>query len=158
MKRKYKDRNCEDCGIFFTPSVPYQKFCGSRTLKIGCSYKQTVMRNKRYGKKFREKNIDYYKDKPVENRNNLLKYKYKLTIEEYNKMLEKQDNVCAICLLDEQGLNNSGKKKRLAIDHNHETGEVRGLLCTKCNMALGRFDDSIEKIERALNYLKKYEI
>lgn len=46
-----------------------------------------------------------------------------------------------------------GSKVRLCIDHNHETGNVRGLLCTKCNTGLGMFEDNPVKLERAIEYL-----
>ena len=60
-----------------------------------------------------------------------LKQTYGLTLEQYDEMLEQQDSVCAIC--GETNLDG----KRLYVDHNHETGKVRGLLCLKCNNRLG---------------------
>lgn len=48
--------------------------------------------------------------------------------------------------------------KKLCVDHNHNTGNVRSLLCMSCNTGIGKFKDNIELIEAALNYLKSHEI
>jgi len=64
-----------------------------------------------------------------------LKYCFDITIEEYDRVLEEQSSVCAIC----GGLNNDGR--RLFIDHDHDTGKIRGLLCNQCNTWLGRYDN-----------------
>lgn len=73
-----------------------------------------------------------------------------LELSPYQFMLEKQKGVCAIC----------GQKcksgRALAIDHDHETEEVRGLLCGKCNRGLGLFGDSSKLLLDASNYLKKH--
>jgi Recombination endonuclease VII len=74
--------------------------------------------------------------------------KHGLTLEDYNNILKKQNNKCAIC-----------KRKNphgidLAIDHNHKTGKIRGLLCTNCNTALGSFKDSTKTLQNAIEYLK----
>lgn len=75
---------------------------------------------------------------------------YKISLEEYNNMLAKQEKKCLICGKKEED------KKHLAVDHNHKTGEVRGLLCSACNIALGGFNDSIDLLNKACDYLKKY--
>src|SRR6476469_6189244 len=64
-----------------------------------------------------------------------LKRTYGITFEEYDFMLDRQNGVCAIC----KGVHG----RRLAVDHNHETGKVRGLLCGSCNAALFLLEDSI---------------
>lgn len=67
-----------------------------------------------------------------------LKKTYGITLEQYNKMLEDQDFSCAVC-----GKHQDDEKKRLSVDHNHVTGEIRGLLCTMCNYRhVGRHRDS----------------
>lgn len=73
------------------------------------------------------------------------------TKELYYHLLEKQKGLCAICKRENVG------KKRLAVDHDHETGKVRGLLCNLCNTALGAFDDNPEMLARALEYLNAVE-
>jgi len=74
--------------------------------------------------------------------------KYGITIDDYNKMLNDQNGVCAIC-----GKTNI-TRRRLAIDHNHKTGKVRGLLCHRCNNAIGLFDENLETLKKAIKYLK----
>lgn len=71
-----------------------------------------------------------------------------MTIEKYNKMVSKVEGKCEIC-----GVHESKLKKRLAVDHNHGTGKIRGLLCYRCNMAIGFFYDDIKIIKKAIKYL-----
>ena len=77
------------------------------------------------------------------------------SMEDYYKILESQNGVCAICKKQSNKRSNNGKTiKALAVDHCHKTGKVRGLLCDKCNTSLGHFCDSIEILQSAINYLK----
>jgi len=81
-------------------------------------------------------------------RKSQLKRWYGLTPEDYDALLEKQNGVCAIC----KQVCVSGR--RLAVDHDHITGKVRGLLCCKCNRGLGNFGDDVSRIKQALEYLQ----
>ena len=84
-----------------------------------------------------------------------LKHKYSLTINDLNAALEQQNGNCAICqetLPDLLVYNN--RRRGYAIDHNHETGEFRGVLCLKCNSMLGMAKDSPDILEKASAYLK----
>jgi hypothetical protein len=83
---------------------------------------------------------------------NDLKKNYGLTIERFNAMYEDQKGCCACC-----GKHESDFKRGLHVDHDHETGQVRALLCTRCNPGLGYFGDSIELLEMAVLYLKKFK-
>lgn len=65
-----------------------------------------------------------------------MSYRYGLTIEDYNVLVEKQNGLCAICGLPEKTIR-GGKLLPIAIDHNHRSGEIRGLLCQSCNRAIG---------------------
>jgi hypothetical protein len=71
---------------------------------------------------------------------------YGITVQDYDRMLKKQDGVCLICKRPE-------KNRKLAVDHDHETGAVRGLLCTSCNNTLGWFERYLPSI---MKYLKLY--
>lgn len=75
--------------------------------------------------------------------------KFGITLDDYCKMLEDQNGQCAICGTNRQ------PKKALCVDHDHDTGEIRGLLCMKCNVALGLMDNNIESLQNAINYLRK---
>lgn len=82
----------------------------------------------------------------------MLKYLYGLTVEEYENMLERQGGVCAICGSGEWG----GTKHRVPhVDHDHETGKVRGLLCGDCNFGLGKFKDDPDRLRAAISYLER---
>jgi hypothetical protein len=75
--------------------------------------------------------------------------KYGIDEEDYLRLLEEQENSCAIC-----GVHHSlGQHGRLSIDHCHTTGEVRGLLCHKCNFGIGQFNDDIALLIKAIRYL-----
>lgn len=83
------------------------------------------------------------------NRNWKYKKQYGITLTDYNIMFVEQKGCCKIC-----GEHQINIAKRLAVDHCHTTGKVRGLLCSSCNKALGIFKDDIKVLETALNYLK----
>lgn len=78
-----------------------------------------------------------------------MKRHYGVTLEQYSAMYSQQAGLCKICLNVEKVSN-----KRLAIDHCHATGKVRGLLCSSCNNGLGRFKDNVASLENAIKYLK----
>lgn len=77
-----------------------------------------------------------------------LRNKFGITLEQYNFLLEKQNNVCLIC----GELCKTGKM--LAVDHCHNTNKIRGLLCQYCNTGLGQFRDRIDLLNKAIDYLK----
>lgn len=93
----------------------------------------------------------YAKDHPASKEaklQSLFKCKYGISLGEFNKMVEQQANLCALCKQPES------VKPRLSVDHDHITGKVRGLLCHQCNVGLGHFHDSIRLLEAAQDYLQ----
>lgn len=86
-------------------------------------------------------------------RDGIVRRQYGITLAEYDQMLRDQEKKCAIC-----GNEDEVEGRRLAIDHCHETKNVRGLLCGKCNRGLGLFYDNQELLQNALTYLKKYAL
>jgi hypothetical protein len=72
-----------------------------------------------------------------------------MTYERYLELLDLQNHCCAIC-----GIHDDECKRQLSVDHDHNTGEVRGLLCDSCNGGIGKLKDSIDLLEKAINYLK----
>lgn len=123
---------CETC--FSEKNRCYQK-------KYNCSQKGKALRRK------------WKEDNPVEYERMLLKSHlkrhYKLSLEQYDSMLEEQGGTCAICKSAETTKN----RKYLSVDHDHATGEVRGLLCHKCNVLLGYARDNLLILNAALEYL-----
>lgn len=91
-------------------------------------------------KRFRDKNK---KRLATYNRAYDLKHKYGISVADYESMRAAQCGRCAIC----------GDEKRLSVDHCHSTGVVRGLLCSSCNLGLGRFYDSPDRLKNAAEYL-----
>jgi hypothetical protein len=87
----------------------------------------------------------------------MLKYTYgkDFGLEQYENILQEQNEVCAICL----NPNTNGRKdsNSLYVDHNHSTGKVRGLLCSNCNRMLGLVGDNISTLQSAVLYLKKHK-
>lgn len=83
-----------------------------------------------------------------------LRNKYGIGLEDYNRLLVQQGGVCAICERPERVKHGKTKKVApLAVDHCHDTGRVRGLLCFSCNVALGKFGDSEKMLKKALDYV-----
>ena len=100
-----------------------------------------------YHKQWYTKNKERMKERFRKNNYSL---RYNITIEDYEKLLAKQNNSCAICYSTKGSAN-----KRLAVDHNHQTGVVRGLLCDECNTGLGKFKDNTSLLTNAIAYLIK---
>jgi hypothetical protein len=85
-------------------------------------------------------------------RNHLLKNKYGITSDDYDRMLEEQGGRCAICGTDKP----QGMHRRLNVDHDHKTGVVRGLVCYECNVGLGKFRDDTDVLRNAIRYLERF--
>lgn len=107
-----------------------------------------------YGRQFYQDNKErldlkakeYRSKYPEKKKNTALKTKFGITLDYYNELLNKQNGVCAICFKTD--------KRSLAVDHCHKTGRIRGLLCGKCNKALGLLNDDLATIEKIKDYLK----
>ena len=97
---------------------------------------------------------EYRKRKPHILKSIDLKKRFGISLEEFELMYEQQGGVCSICKQPELTLDHRTKKPRyLAVDHCHTTGRIRGLLCTKCNTALGLFCDDVDLLKQAIDYL-----
>ena len=83
------------------------------------------------------------------NRKYSLKKSFDITPEQYDLLFEKQGGLCAVCR------KSCATGRRLAVDHCHKTGKIRGLLCAGCNRGLGFFMDSLENLEAAKKYLNE---
>lgn len=88
----------------------------------------------------------------AQNRARALKTRFGMTVEQYEVALAQQGGVCAIC-----SVASNIEGKNFCVDHDHATGKVRGLLCHKCNAALGHFKDSTALLMKAADYLEGYK-
>lgn len=86
----------------------------------------------------------------MSDRNAYLKRRYGITETKYRELLRRQNNCCGIC-----GRPSESFKIRLAVDHNHKTGEIRGLLCTFCNRRVIGRHTNIELFINAVKYLEQ---
>lgn len=90
---------------------------------------------------------------PGHYRNSALKYAYGLTVEQYDAMVLTQGGVCAICRADRPG-----GKGRWHVDHCHDSGKIRELLCHSCNTGLGAFRDNLTLLQAAVAYLERHKV
>jgi len=127
-------KRCPTCLQFHASGHPYCAMCQS-------NYNKT-----------------HYKPAVARNRN--LKHNHSgLTLEEYECMLFQQGGVCAICKQPETVIDPyTGKLKVLSVDHHHETGLIRELLCASCNHLLGWIEKDRNRVKMALKYLKKHDM
>jgi hypothetical protein len=106
-----------------------------------------------YRKKRRIQNRQYRT--PEQDRHRKLKMNYGITAREYDALLASQGGGCAICGRDK----NPGKfRQSLPVDHDHETGKIRGILCIDCNRALGMFRDDPRLLRKAAKYVESATI
>jgi hypothetical protein len=124
-------------------------------------YELNKERHKELTDSWRENNREYVNENARERRRTrspelrleqYLRQVFNMTLDDYNALLSSQNNVCAIC---EQPCSTG---QRLSVDHDHATGKIRGLLCRKCNSALGHFDDRLELLTRAVKYMESSDV
>lgn len=144
--RKRKEKKCSIC----KRRKPLTDFHNRSRNRIGKAADCKSCHNAR-AQKWRRKNPDTAWK--IAMRHHLWK-KYRITLERYREMLSKQEERCAICkrFPEECG------QKVLCVDHDHETGTVRGLLCGPCNTLLGRAQDNSKILRNAAVYLEKWYV
>jgi len=131
------------------------KLCGPENFKWKPIFAK--LENETEKEKNKRRSKEYLLKNPLAARTSNYKYNFGITLEEFNNKLWAQKGVCAICGNKETATYKStGKIKNLSLDHCHTTDEIRGLLCARCNMFIGRVNESIEILQSAIEYLKKY--
>lgn len=155
-------KTCTKCNT----EKPLEEFGVDKTTKDGYRYsckvcynaqqREYVRNNKelikaRNAAKAKQRKAYYQSPRGIKSsRRAHLKRKYGITLEEYNNLLKQQQSKCKICGQEETSERNS----HLCVDHDHNTGAIRGLLCNNCNRALGLFKDNIEVLHNAIIYLQ----
>jgi len=137
-------RKCKDC-LEVKPhsEFPYNEMYKDN-IRPYCIECRRVRENESYHKHKHKRPYNY-----VEDKDRKLKKAFGISYQEYLEMLDAQQGCCAIC-----GTDDTGARKAFAVDHCHETNKIRGLLCSNCNTGIGNLRDSIELLERAIEYLR----
>lgn len=105
--------------------------------------------------KVRKYSREWGRAHPENSHKHKLKNRYGISLEEYDQRLFSQGGVCAICLRPETKIDRrSGRRHSLSVDHSHQEGTNRGLLCDSCNKAIGLFNEDILMMKNAINYLE----
>lgn len=119
--------------------------------KVNRSSKEWRLRNIEHVSKYRSEYSKKYFSKQEnkdKRKNKQLLQSYNITLSDYREMLVSQENKCKICLTP-------FGNNQINVDHSHDTGKVRGLLCSSCNISLGHLKDDILRIENLIRYLKE---
>jgi len=156
---------CPQCGLSGPVTTTNKKFC-SKQCRNTYNSEHDKARNSAYylankekiasrNRRWYSQNKEYYIQSQKSGK---LQRDYGISLVEYESMYEEQGGLCAICFREESAVNRStGTPWQLSVDHNHQTGAVRGLLCMSCNLSLGRFDESIDRLRSAIAYLEKWQ-
>lgn len=131
---------CAHCSTGFDPKMSH----GGRGVRTGPSRKYCTVRCR--------KAADHVRN----GRARRLMSNYGLTVEDRQRMVDEQDGRCAICLRHETDDNfpvGPFGSRALVVDHCHQTGQVRGLLCNNCNVAVGLLQDSADLLNRTIEYI-----
>lgn len=144
-KRVLKLEEGKWCGLCHALK-PFSDFYKRTMSKDGLSYRCKECSN--------SNNNEWMRAKPKEERQKIyhardMKRKFGITAETYDALFLAQEGVCAICKMP------NPTRTRLAVDHDHKTGEVRGLLCGPCNMLLHRIENDPDWANKAFSYLSK---
>lgn len=139
-------RRCNNCGVEKSSDDFYSRY-DQRHLKMA------VCKDckREYARQYHAENKEDPQFK-VKRRERRIQFKYGITSSEYDTMLAKQNGVCAGC-----GTDDTGRYDKFEIDHDHETGKVRGLLCGPCNRALGLLKDNADTAISLAAYLVQHE-
>jgi hypothetical protein len=118
-----------------------------RAANPGYAKEEARRRRAKHPEKSRAARAKYAKKHPQRVRDGKYRRLYGITLEDYESMFKKQSGACAVCF--------EKSDKHLDVDHDHVTGEVRGLLCSRCNLLLGNVNDDCDVLENAIRYLMK---
>ena len=149
---------CRNCYVRFWKTGTFKTRTGKYDGVDPTSFGLTVPSDETLSdrrKKENKKNRRLRKTNPDRYKNSDLLKTFGITLKAYNRMLDKQDGICAICGQPETAKRN-GKTICLAVDHDHKTGKVRSLLCQNCNHAIGNFNDDPKLLKSAINYLSTH--
>ena len=148
-------KQCSKCNA----KKPLSDFYKDKSRKYGvanycrlCASIQVKHSNLKNPNRRRISSNRYQKNNPLKVKEAHLKYNYGISLDKYNQLFIAENGNCAIC-----NKNQSNFKKALSVDHCHDSGLVRGLLCSKCNFFIGQANENVTYLQSAINYLKIYK-
>jgi hypothetical protein len=161
-KRHYKEKyvpkekikiQCSCCGKELIRTAHNKKYCKECKTQIRQKYypekrREAYINSVEEAKIYYELNKDHIKKR---SRNYIIKTKYGLSAEDYNRLLKEQEYKCKICGINLKDGN------RTHIDHNHTTNKLRGILCLNCNVGIGMFKENKNLLKEAIKYLEYSE-
>lgn len=121
-------------------------------IKCNVCGKEHIQSAREIKRNHRSRNCEAFKPynwSGLEREDAIMRRQYGISMEQFNLLLSMQNGGCAIC-----GKSIDLLRRRMNVDHCHETKKVRGILCTGCNTGLGHLGDSVEGLNRAVEYLK----
>lgn len=134
------------------------RYCGVQLTQLNTNKGRLEHRDYKCKQCERTQSHKQYHENPAKHaeyaRASSLKGRYGISIEEYDRMFMIQSGLCAICHKPETNLLH-GSPRRLAVDHNHSTGQIRALLCTKCNAVLGWASEDADVLRAAAEYIER---
>ena len=170
------EKVCSKCGVKKPVESGFMKLAGPRGYGLfpsayrswctGCCVIYNRVRrhnNPEVRQKANDRTKNWARMYPDKAKSSWLKKRFGITLDQRNQMLAEQGNKCANkrCLVNHPGYYNStgrfGKPKDWHVDHDHSTGQIRGIVCANCNMALGMAQDDVERLRGLIEYLQKHE-
>jgi hypothetical protein len=149
-------KRCSKCRQWKPTSAFWQdlrKPDGLRSQCGTCAYASRREWRRRNRDKVNAINLKSYHKHKVARGNAEMLRRYRFTRADYDHLLVDQNGCCAICRATSPG----DTRSRFAIDHDHQTGQVRGLLCNACNLGLGKFKDRLDLLRAATAYLEAHD-
>ena len=142
--------NCQSCQNDYN-----KKYLKKNPEKVSQFALNRKGRSKEYRQETKKERNEYLKEwgrrNPEKRRAQKYRHRYGIDVDGYNSMLLARNGKCAICYSSDFGRANA---KVFVVDHCHQTGTIRGLLCHKCNMVIGFSNDSKDLLLRAISYLE----
>jgi hypothetical protein len=139
-------KKCATCNKEFFAKRLHKRWCSDEC--------RVTWRRNQYPAKYRHGQGVFRADPKGYHLRWLLEKRYGITLEQYDEMVAAQGGRCAICNKLPKGTSHTSR--RLAVDHDHATGTVRGLLCSPCNTTIGMIEDSPGLLDRMRRYLGKH--
>lgn len=132
--------DCKPCAIEMARTNYYANR-EARLAQKKAAYAADPAKHAESNRRWRERNPDKVRALDIK--------RYRITPDEYDALLASQAGVCAVC-----GGLPGGRRKNLDVDHDHDTGQVRGLLCNRCNLVLGKVQDDSELLNLLAEYVR----